>query len=510
MAEALQPLALGRGAEVFVHQAFTCCPYAALITARIHDFLEVNGYRVGDDPRRAAASLVNTCGFNGSRASQAVDAIQRIRRMAGARPLVVCGCLTRIARARLDAAAGDAPGTTMVAPGQFERLDALFGPVEIPFGDVRTHRYNERYSARDPRLGLYQILAATGCRNECRYCVIRHAKGALDSRPLPRILEQARGAIDGGHREVFLVADDLSSWGLDRGSDVGVLLSALADLELRYSAEAFEPSRLLENLDGALPAFARGRFDWIVVPIQSGSDRVLRAMGRRYTSAEVERLLAELAAAAPEMIVSTDVIFGYPGEEEEDFQASLELAARFGFANFNEYERRPGTPPPDVEPAEIERRRRAVSDFLRQQGGQLEGLTRNRAAACSSWSGQEPVGGEPEPSPWARSWSRRLAGSVAGADGAALGGGWTLGAIAPWRREVRLRLSRDAGAEVMDVSLSRLDPDGGAFARTGEFNVSMVGEAPAGGLPADRSRGLAALVRWLGAREQGRGGEGGG
>jgi MiaB/RimO family radical SAM methylthiotransferase len=496
MVEPTAALGLATGAEIFVHQAFTCCPYAALVTARIHDFLEANGYRIGDDPGRAAASLVNTCGFNASRADQALAAIARIRRLAGDRPLLVCGCLTRIERDRLVEALGGPDRAELLAPGEQDRLDLLFAPVATPYARIRTHEYNERYSARDPRLGLFQVLVATGCRNECRYCVIRHAKGALDSRPLDGILEQVRGAIAGGKREVFLVADDLSSWGLERGADVAELLTALVELDVRYSAEAFEPSRLIQQLDRALPAFASGRFDWIVLPIQSGSDDVLAAMGRQYTRADVEALLVALRGVAPEMIVSTDVIYGYPGERDRDFQASLELARRFDFANFNEYEPRPGTPPAALDTATAEARRRSVTEFLRHQGSQQLGLTRNRTSVCATWDGKEPVGGEPEPGRWARMWARRLGERRAGGD-ASLGAGWTALSVVARRQAVQLHLSRIRDGATMTVALTRRDPTTPCLAMSTEFNLSLLGEAPAAGLSTDRSRALDGLTRLL-------------
>ena len=488
-----------------MHQAFTCCPYAAIVTARIHEFLEGNGYRICDEPGDAAVSVVNTCGFNASRSDQAVRAIRVIRERAPGAPLVVSGCLTRIEADKLDGALEGAVRSERIGPGEDGRYDALFGAPRIPFSRVRTHEYNERYSARDPRLGLYQILVATGCRNECRYCVIRHAKGDVVSQPIEALVEEVRGAIAGGRDEVFLVADDLSSYGLDRGSDISSLLEALVRLDVRYSAEAFEPSRLLAQLDRVLPSLASGRFDWIVVPIQSGSDRILRRMGRRYTRADVERLLTRLGGAAPSTIVSTDLIFGFPGETDEDFRASLDLARRFRYANFNEYEARPGTPAATLPGSDLRERRRAVREFLRQQGGQLAGLTGNRASACSTWSGDGPVGGEGEPDRWARTHAERVR-SLLG-DGCELAGGWRLRSVTPVRKEVHLELRRENSGGTMVVALARREPGIESMVVAGGYDLGLRSEVPDGGLSRDRSRALDAVVRLLvgGATQGGEG-----
>lgn len=495
MSDSPTSLDLAPGSAVFLHQAFTCCPYAAIVTARIHEFLEGNGYRVCDEPGEAAASVVNTCGFNASRSEQAVRAIHAIRARAPRAPLVVSGCLTRIEAGKLDRALEGAARSERIGPGDDAHYDALFGAPRIRFSQVETHEYNERYSARDPRLGLYQILVATGCRNECRYCVIRHAKGDVISRPIESVLEDVRGALAAGREEVFLVADDLSSYGLDRGSDISSLLEALAGLDVRYSAEAFEPSRLLAQIDRAVPSLASGRFDWIVVPIQSGSDRILRRMGRRYTRREVESLLDRLGGAAPEMIVSTDVIFGFPGEGDEDFRASLELAQRFRYANFNEYEARPGTPAATLPESDLRDRRRAVLDFLRQQGSQLVGLTGNRASACSTWAGDGPVGGEGEADRWARTHAERVRTLLGGAR--ELAGGWRVQAVAPARKEVHVELRRASGGGTMVVALTRRDPGLGCMATAGGYDLGLRSEAPAEGLSRDRSRAIDAIIRRL-------------
>jgi len=508
MTEPLGTLDLPRGSKVFLHQAFTCCPYAAIVTARIHTFLEANGYRICDEPADAAASVVNTCGFNGSRATQAVESIRAIRRRASRAPLVVSGCLTRIERDRLDRELDGGPRTACVGPGEDSRFDELFGAPEVPFARVRTHEYNERYSARDPRLGLFQILVATGCRNECRYCVIRHAKGDVVSLPIEDVVDQVGDALAGGRTEVFLVADDLSSYGLDLGTDLGALLEALVALDVRYSAEAFEPSRLLRQLDRVLPSLATGRFDWIVVPAQSGSDRVLRAMNRRYTRAEVEMLLERISFASPSTIVSTDLIYGFPGETDEDFEATLDLARRFRYANFNEYEARPGTPSATVDESSLRARRGAVRDFLRQQGGQLDGLTGNRASACSTWAGDGPVGGDGQPDRWSLTHADRV-GDLLGL-GTLLAGGWRVDGAEAVRREVRVTLTRPVDEGTLAVGLARRGADGGSMAVAGEYDVSLLAEPPGEGLSRDRSRALDDLVRRLGKGAGSPGGDGGG
>jgi len=484
------------GAPVFVHQAFTCCPYAAVITSKIHDYLEANGHPVCDEPEQAAALVVNTCGFNASRSEQALRVIGLLRGRAPDRPLVVAGCLTRIERERVLEAVGDTPAA-LIGPREHAEFDRVFAPRSVPFEAVRANEYKDRYCRRDPRLGLYQVLVATGCLNQCRYCVIRRAKGDVASRPLATILDEVHRGIAAGHRDVFLVGDDVSCWGADLGTDVRALLTALVEIEpaCRFSVEAFEPSRLLPWADDLAALVGSGRFSWIVLPVQSGSDAVLEAMGRQYTAAEAEALRATLKAAAPSMIVSTDFIYGFPGETADDFGASLALARRFDYANFNEYEPRPGTPPVELAADELRRRTEAVTAFLREQGSQVEVLTRNRVLPYDSWSGRDPSVGGPQPP---SAWAEDTAAALAALAGVPLAAGWIVEALAPQRQGVVLTAAHDGGEAPMQVMIAPRDEDTPCMARTAAFNLMLLADEAVATLDEGRMEALAALGRRLG------------
>lgn len=496
------PPSIPPGVPVFVHQAFTCCPYAGVITTKIHDYLEANGHPVVDEPERAAAMVVNTCGFNASRSEQALRVIGLLRGRAPGRPLVVAGCLTRIERERVTAAL-DGVDSAMIGPREHAEFDRVFQPATVRFEDVRANEYKDRYCRRDPRLGLYQVLVSTGCLNQCRYCVIRQAKGDVSSRPLDTILDEVRRGVAAGHHDVFLVGDDVSCWGADRGRDVRDLLVALValDVDCRFSVEAFEPSRLIPWIDDLVPLFASGRLTWIVLPVQSGSDRVLREMGRHYTVAQAEQLRARLEAAAPQMLVSTDFIFGYPGETAADFEASLAWARRFDYANFNEYEVRPGTPPTDLPPEEIERRAELVMGYLREQGSQVEVLTRNRVLPHDSWTGRDPsVGGPQPPSAWEEDTTAALGERLGGG---ALAAGWTAGNLEPQHNGVVLSLEHRGGEAAMQVMITPRDDDALCMARAGEYDLTLLSDDPVAALDGGRMKALDELVRRLGGAVDG-------
>jgi tRNA A37 methylthiotransferase MiaB len=174
---------------------------------------------------------------------------------------------------------------------------------------------------------------ATGCRNACTYCAIRFAKGAVVSEPREQVLEDVRRGIAAGNQRIVLVGDDTGSYGLDRGTDLGELLGDLTALpgEFGLHVRNLEPMGLLRVFDRLKAAVASGRIRAITVPIQSGSDRILGAMGRKYRREPIMEALAELRRLNPELLILTHVLVGFPGETREDFRDTLRMVGSFDF-----------------------------------------------------------------------------------------------------------------------------------------------------------------------------------
>jgi threonylcarbamoyladenosine tRNA methylthiotransferase CDKAL1 len=492
---------VARGASVFVHQAFRCCPYAAVITSKIHDFLEANAYAVCDKPEEAAAVVINTCGFNASRSNQALRTIKLIRKRAPRAPMVVSGCLTRIERRRVARALSGCRGAVMIGPKEHAVFDKIFRPGKVRFRDVQTNLYKDRYSSRDPRLGLYQILVSTGCMNKCRYCVINKAKGRVESKRLDDVIGEVGRGLELGYRDIFLVGDDLSCYGMDAGKSVVDLLEALVRVEGdgRYSAEAFEPSGFMRHMEGLLPALSTGRFAWIVFPVQSGSDRVLKAMGRSYTRRAVEEAVSRLRAAAPGMILSTDFIFGYPSETMEDFEASIDHARLFDYANFNEYEQRPGTPPADISQSDMEPRRKIVLDFLRDQGSQEEVLTQNRVLPYDAWTGKDDDAETRRKTVrWTAEASGRFKRMLHEGGGIELGPSWKIVRVDEDRSGVVFTAEKTGTDETMRLLLTKRSEDAPCMAYSDEYNLSLISEETLEGIDRSRIEALTELGRILG------------
>ena len=199
-----------------------------------------------------------------------------------------------------------------------------------------------------------------GCNNFCTYCIVPYVRGREKSRPLEDIANEARGYVLSGVKEITLLGQNVNSYGRDlygkpRFADVLDAVSASGVERIRFATshpkdltdEVIEKFATLPNLMPALH-----------LPVQSGSDRILRAMNRRYGSAHYRELVRKVRAACPDIALSTDIIVGFPGETEEDFLQTYELVREIGYHQVFTfiYSRREGTPAadmPDDTPREV-------------------------------------------------------------------------------------------------------------------------------------------------------------
>ncbi|WP_256402020.1 tRNA (N6-isopentenyl adenosine(37)-C2)-methylthiotransferase MiaB [Sandaracinobacteroides saxicola] len=187
-----------------------------------------------------------------------------------------------------------------------------------------------------------------GCDKFCAFCVVPYTRGAEASRALPAILDEARALIDGGARELTLLGQNVNAWGHD-GRTFADLLHAVADLgirRLRYTTS--HPRDMDKTLIAAhrdLPAL----MPYLHLPVQSGSDRILKAMNRRHGADFYRAIIDRVRAARPDIALSSDFIVGFPGETDADFEATLKLAAEMGYAQAYSFKYSPrlGTPAAD-------------------------------------------------------------------------------------------------------------------------------------------------------------------
>lgn len=288
----------------------------------------------------ADAIVLNTCAVT-EKTERKV--LRRLRQLQGDR-LVVAGCLP----AALPASISGLCCRGILGPlnaSSAGRIEDLFGlscscpETTPPFSGSMTH------PSRD-LCGIVNV--AEGCNGACTYCIVRKARGVLKSRSPDDIAAQVERMVAIGLVEIQITAQDTAAYGSDRGSDLAQLLDRLAAIsgEFMLRVGMMNPDRLLDIQEQLLRAFSSPKiYRFLHTPVQSGSDRILEEMGRRYHAGDIPELFSSFRSSYPDMGIITDVIIGFPGETQEDFYDSMHLIEKMqpDKVNITRFSARPGT-----------------------------------------------------------------------------------------------------------------------------------------------------------------------
>ncbi len=291
-------------------------------TEKVRALLEGLGWVPVSEPGEADLVLVNTCAVTSVAEKKSRQALGRARRLAPRARVFALGCWA----ARLENLGKPLPGTCDLVLGEgareegIRRLLQALGEEEDPGGFPFLEGYRERHRAF--------LKVQDGCDFHCTYCVIPSLRGPSRSRPLEEVLAEAESLVRGGTREIVLTGVCLGDW-KEEGEGLEKLVRGLLALEgsFRLRLSSLEPERVTPSFLETLAEAGRGRVcPHLHLPLQSGSDRVLKRMGRRYRREDFLSILETARRVfGPAFSFTTDVIAGFPGEEEEDFQATLDL-----------------------------------------------------------------------------------------------------------------------------------------------------------------------------------------
>jgi threonylcarbamoyladenosine tRNA methylthiotransferase MtaB len=277
--------------------------------------------------------LVNSCAVTAAAERQARQAVRRARREAPGSLVIVAGC------------AGDVDAESFGRMKEADLVVGRYGPPSV----TSALRFLGAGHAAGPS-GIDRFAGQTraflkiqdGCSHACAYCIVPRARGASRSRDLAEAVAEAVRLLDSGHREIVVTGIRLG----DYRPSLSLALAALAGLPglARIRISSLEPDDVADQLIETIsrhPVIARH----LHLPLQSGSDRMLKAMGRPYGIGRYRELLERISRRIPGMTFGTDLMVGFPGESEEDFRASLEAALGLPISHLHvfSYSRRPGT-----------------------------------------------------------------------------------------------------------------------------------------------------------------------
>jgi tRNA-2-methylthio-N6-dimethylallyladenosine synthase len=316
---------------------------------RMAEMLGGQGMAQATSEGEADLVILNTCHIREKAAEKVYSDIGRLRRDDGTRPMIaVAGCVAQAEGAEIPRRAREVD--IVVGPQAYHRLPELVAQVTagkraVDLDLPGLEKFGLLPSRRKTGPSAF-LTVQEGCDKFCTYCVVPYTRGAEISRSFDAILDEARALIDGGAREITLVGQNVNAWG-QGDHDLGSLIRALDKLpglrRIRYTTS--HPNDMTEGLIRAHAEVER-LMPFLHLPVQSGSDRILKTMNRSHSAASYEAIIDRVRAARPDIAISGDFIVGFPGETEADFADTLALVERIGYAmaySFK-YSARPGTP----------------------------------------------------------------------------------------------------------------------------------------------------------------------
>lgn len=318
------------------------------------------GHTLVDDPAIADLAVVNTCTVTSAAAADSRKTIRRIARSGSAR-IVTTGCWSELVPEQ----ALKLPGVTTVIPNHDkDRLVAELLFLDEDQIDLEPLQRVAIPGARERTRAF--IKAQDGCRHRCAFCITTVARGDSRSQPLEEVIREVRAAVRSGVQEVVLTGVQLGSWGkdLDPRSGLAQLVeNLLKETEIpRLRLSSIEPWDITSDLIALLGEGRVARH--LHLPLQSGSAATLRRMARAIDPSRYARLIEEIRSRVPETAITTDILTGFPGETEDEYQEGLDFIRAMGFSGGHvfTYSAREGTPAaefPDQVPHPVRKARSA-------------------------------------------------------------------------------------------------------------------------------------------------------
>ena len=343
-------------------------------SSKMGDVLEdSNGMTLTDNPAEADVLLVNTCSVREKAQEKVFSLLGEWRLFKQARPHVVIGVGGCVASQEGEGITKRAPFVDLVfGPQTLHRLPAMLeglkqtgrSQIDVSFPEI------EKFdSLPQPKSGGATAFVSImeGCSKYCTFCVVPYTRGEEISRPFGQVMAEVESLAGQGVREITLLGQNVNAYAGPMAdgtlADLSTLIHFVAGVD-GVERIRFTTSHPLDFNDSLIEAYANVAQlnNYLHLPVQSGSDRILAAMKRGHTVLEYKQKLRKLRAVRPDICISTDIIVGFPGETDADFMATMNLVADAGFdQSFSFlYSRRPGTPAaalPDEVPAEIKQQR---------------------------------------------------------------------------------------------------------------------------------------------------------
>ena len=291
--------------------------------------------------------IVNTCYVKLPTENKVTYRIQKLQEDFPDKKVIIGGCMVEIDPEKLDKIG---PDCSWIGPHQLNKAS------EVVNGAYCGEVIRECGFSKEPKVGVPKIVddglihivqICEGCLGVCTFCCTRFARGPLNSYPIDDIVEEARKAIENGACEIQLTAQDTAAFGRDTGEKLSDLIKEVANLDgdFRVRVGMMHPKNILNDVDEIIDAMKHPKvYDFIHLPVQSGSDKVLSEMNRGHTIEQYLDVLSKFRNEIPDLTLAVDIIVGYPTETDEDFDLTVELLKQIkpSLIHLSKYQHRKG------------------------------------------------------------------------------------------------------------------------------------------------------------------------
>ncbi|SHG50123.1 tRNA (N6-isopentenyl adenosine(37)-C2)-methylthiotransferase MiaB [Cognatishimia maritima] len=347
------------------------------------------GYETTETPEDADMILLNTCHIREKAAEKVYSELGRFKGMKADKPDLKIGVAGCVAQAEGEEIMRRQPLVDLVVgPQAYHRLPEMeektrAGEKALDTDFPEEDKFEKlKGRSKAKRAPAAFLTVQEGCDKFCAFCVVPYTRGAEVSRPAERVISEAQDLVERGVREITLLGQNVNAY---HGAGLNGSTWSLADLiwklneidgleRIRFTTS--HPNDMQDDLIAAHGECAK-LMPYLHLPVQSGSDKILKRMNRSHTAESYIRLIERIRAARPDLLLSGDFIVGFPEETEEDFQATLDLIkeVKYGQAYSFKYSTRPGTPAaerPLVDDAEASERLQRLQALLSQQQKELQ------------------------------------------------------------------------------------------------------------------------------------------
>lgn len=311
------------------------CEMSNFLFARLGRFLEVNHHSLSPDLDKADVLVVNTCAVRDTIMHTIEAKITALISHNPARKVLIIGCL-----APLTERFSQTSTLVLINPDDLDRCTEYF-ECDVPLRNIDlVHKIGSReYQPKMTGADTY-VLISQGCINNCSYCNIKLAKGYVKSRSLAEVVEEVTDLVRSGKYEITLLSDDCGSYGHDSGTNITELLSDLLTIDQRLKIKIYTiyPGLFIKRYPQFKELIIANRITYLCLPIQSGSDRILKLMNRNYNLNQMKAIIHEIKELNPDVHLFTHFIVNFPTETMEDLKKSILMAQLFDSCIFIGYD----------------------------------------------------------------------------------------------------------------------------------------------------------------------------